>query len=337
MKKDIKHFIGIDVSKLTFDAMLVNDGQPTEPQHQIFENKEKDVKKMLQWLVSQKVNLAEAVFCMEYTGLYSHVVAEALVKNHCLVWLEMPVVIIRSMGLQRGKNDKTDALKIALFAYKNRENIKVWTPSREEIILMKDLLSLRERLVKMITGLNTPMKELKDVGQKKRSGHLRLLCKQSLIAIKTDITRIEKELDDLVKNDIRLSELFGLLTSIPGIGKVTAWYLIVTTNEFISFKSAKKLACNVGVVPFEHQSGTSVRGRSRVSKMANKQLKNLLHLGALSLIKKDNEFKLYYDRKVGEGKNKMLVLNSIRNKLVHRVMAVVNRGAPYQVNYKYVA
>lgn len=337
MEKDIRHFIGIDASKLTFDTILLNDGQQTAPQHRVFDNTRKDVKRMLQWLVSQKVNLAEAVFCMEYTGLYSHVIAEALANNHCLVWLEMPIVIIQSMGLQRGKNDKTDALKIALFAYKNRENIKVWTPSREEIIRMKDLLSLRERLSKMTTGLNSPVKELKEVGQKKRSGYVRILCKQSLNAIKTDISRIEKELDELVNNDKWLSDLFGLLTSIPGIGKVTAWYFIVTTNEFVSFKSAKKLACHVGVVPFEHQSGTSVRGRSRVSKMANKQLKKLLHLGALSLIKKDNEFKQYYDRKVEEGKNKMLVLNAIRNKLVLRVMAVVTRGTPYQVDYQYAA
>jgi transposase len=337
MKKEIKHFIGIDASKLTFDSILLNDGQQTAPLHWMFKNTAKDVKKMLQLLVSHKVNLDEAVFCMEHTGLYSHVIAEALVKNHCLVWLEMPMVIIRSMGLQRGKNDKMDALKIALFAYKNRENIKVWNPSREEIIRMKDMLSLRERLVKMITGISAPMKELKDVGQKKRSNHLRMLCKQSLIAFRSDIARIEKELEELVENDDRLSDLFGLLTSIPGIGKVTAWYFIVTTNEFVSFKSAKKLACNVGVVPFEHQSGTSVRGKSRVSKMANKQIKKLLHLGALSLIKKDNEFKHYYDRKVAEGKNKMLVLNAIRNKLVHRVMAVVTRGTPYQINYQYAA
>jgi transposase len=336
MKKDMQHFIGIDISKSTFDMILINEGQKAT-HHQVYSNTGKGVKQMIQWLVSQDVNLAKAIFCMEHTGLYSQVVAEALVKNQCLVWLEMPVVIIRSMGLQRGKNDKMDALKIALFAYKNRENIKFWTPPRQEITRMKDLLTLRERLVRNLTGLNTPIKEFNDMEQKRRSRYLNTFCEQSLIAMKKDIENVEKELEKLTREDQHLSDLFVLLTSIPGIGKITAWYFLVTTNEFVLFKSAKQLACNVGVVPFEHLSGSSVRGRSRVSKMANKQLKKLLHLGALSLIKKDNEFKQYYERKVAEGKNKMLVINAIRNKLVHRVMAVVSRGTPYQLNYNYAA
>lgn len=337
MRKNIKHFVGIDISKLKFDIVLINDQNKEYSQHQMFENSFKGVKRMLKWLVSMQVNLTETVFCMEHTGIYSQVVAEWLIQKSCMVWVEMPVVIIRSMGLQRGKNDKVDARKIALYAYKNREDIKSWVPPRKEIVQIKDLIVLRERLLKSMKSLSMPIGELKQMSQDKRSKYIKAHCRSSLTAFKKDIKNVELEIESIISSDNKLSKLYWLLISIPGIGKVTAWYLITVTNEFTLFKSAKQLACHVGVVPFDHQSGSSIHGKSRVSRMANKRLKTLLHLGALSLIKKDSEFKIYYDRKINEGKNKMLVINAIRNKMVHRVIAVVNRQTPYISEFKYAA
>ncbi|WP_299897690.1 IS110 family transposase, partial [uncultured Aquimarina sp.] len=112
--------------------------------------------------------------------------------------------------------------------------------------------------------------------------------------------------------------------------KITALYLAIFTNMFTRYQNAKQLACYCGVVPFEHTSGTSIRKRSKVHHMANKTLKKQLHLCALSAIQYDLELKNYYNRKVEEGKSKMLVINNVRNKLVHRVCAVIKRQQPYQ-------
>ncbi|WP_460952446.1 transposase [Spirosoma daeguense] len=95
----------------------------------------------------------------------------------------------------------------------------------------------------------------------------------------------------------------------------------------------KQMACHAGVAPFEYRSGTSVRGKTRVSHQARKRLKALFHLGAMSCIRKEGELRTYYQRKVAEGKNKMLVLNAIRNKLIHRVYAVVRRKEKYNKTY----
>ena len=109
--------------------------------------------------------------------------------------------------------------------------------------------------------------------------------------------------------------------------------MIVLTNEFKGFSSAKKFACYSGIAPFEHTSGKSIKGKSRVSHLANKNIKALFHLAAISSIRFTGELRTFYMRKVNQGKNKMLVLNAIRNKLIHRIFAVVRDGVPYQKDY----
>ena len=132
-----------------------------------------------------------------------------------------------------------------------------------------------------------------------------------------------------------MNRLYEIITSVNGIGLITASYILVTTNEFININNAKKYACYSGVVPFEHTSGTSVRGKNRVSHMANKNIKTLLHMAALVSIKMKGDMQDYYDRKVSEGKNKMSILNAIRNKLILRIFACVNQNREYEKIYHY--
>ena len=129
--------------------------------------------------------------------------------------------------------------------------------------------------------------------------------------------------------------MYQLITSVNGIGFVTASYILVTTNEFINISDPKKYACYSGVVPFEHTSGTSIRGKNRVSQMANKKIKTLLHMAALTAIKMKGEIQDYYLRKVKEGKNKMSILNAIRNKLVLRIFACITQNRVYENNNCY--
>jgi len=123
------------------------------------------------------------------------------------------------------------------------------------------------------------------------------------------------------------------MTSIPGIGPATTIEVLVATNELQTITEPKKPACHAGVAPFEYRSGTSIRGKTKVSQHARKRLKYLFHLAAMSAIRVKGELQDYYQRKVKEGKNKMLVLNAVRNKLIHRLYAVVKRGEKYDKNY----
>ena len=148
-----------------------------------------------------------------------------------------------------------------------------------------------------------------------------------------DQKAIDQQIDLLIQADSRLKELFEWMVSVPGIGPVTATEILITTNEMQTISEPKKLACHAGVAPFEYRSGTSIRGRTRVSHQARQRLKSLFHLGAMSVIQMKGEFQDYYQRKVSEGKNKTLVLNAVRNKLIHRVCAVVRRREKYDKNY----
>jgi transposase len=92
------------------------------------------------------------------------------------------------------------------------------------------------------------------------------------------------------------------------------------------------MACYAGVVPFDYQSGTSIRYKPKVSVFADKELKKILHMAAMSAIQIDNDLRTYYLRKVEEGKNKMSVINAVRNKIIHLIFALINNKTVYQKN-----
>ena len=331
------NFVGIDVSKSKFDLVLIKGHDKEHFIQGVFDNTLKGIKSMSKFLEKeQHIQLSETIFCMEFTGVYCRPLTSFFVVHDCHVWIEMPVNIIRSLGLQRGKNDRVDAYRIALYAYKNRDDIKLWKPQRDVILRLRDMLSLRERLITSHKSLTNPIEELVAMGDKKGASLVRKHCQKTLLSIEKEIQQLDKNLDDIIKEDPHLKELFQLATSVPGVGKLTALFMICFTNEFSMYTNPKQLACYCGVAPFEHSSGSSVRGRTRVSHMANKVLKRMLHMGAMSVISRDPELRAYYQRKVAQGKNKMLVINAVRNKIIHRLCAVIKRGYEYQpeINFK---
>jgi len=326
-----KNFVGIDVSKSKFDLALIKDSDKQNIIQSVFDNNQKGIKSMSKFLEKENhILLSETVFCMEFTGVYCRPLTMFFVDQECSVWLEMPVNIIRSLGLQRGKNDRIDAHRIALYAYKNKDDIKLWKPQRDVILRLRDLLSLRERLLISQKSLTMPIEELTAMGDKSGAARVRKACQKTLSSIKKEIEQIDKDLDNIIKDDHQLNELYKLATSVPGIGKFTALFMICFTNEFSMYTNPKQLACYCGVAPFEHSSGSSIRGRTRVSHMANKVLKRMLHMGAMSVIGRDPELRNYYQRKVEQGKNRMLVINAVRNKIIHRLCAVIKRGYEYR-------
>ena len=155
--------------------------------------------------------------------------------------------------------------------------------------------------------------------------------RNTINGIAKDLKSTETQLNLLVKTDENLDRIFKQATSVPSIGKVTALFLFVFTNEFTMYTTPRQLACYCGVVPFEYTSGKSVKGRPRVHYMANKKMKKQLHMCALAAATHDPEMKAYFERKVAEGKNKMLVINNVRNKLVHRVCACIRENRLFEI------
>lgn len=305
----IKKFIGIDVSKKTLDITIV-DSQGKQVYYERIANDSKSIKNcFVSFMKNFSLNYDESVFCMEYTGIYNLHLVKWLKKQSAHIWVESGSQISKSQGLVRGKNDKVDSSRIALYAFSNRHNIKLWKAPREIIEKLSVLLSLRNRFIKAKKQLSVTIEEQKLYLDKNTIKTLKKLNADPVNELMKSIQKVEKEIMELIKTDERILKIYKIATSVDGVGMITAVNLITTTNEFLSITEAKKYACYSGVAPFEHSSGSSVRGKTKVSHMANKKTKTLLHLAALSAIQVKGEIKEYYKRKVEQGKNKMSVLN----------------------------
>jgi len=328
-----KHFIGIDVSKSWLDFTVMEKNQILL--YKRIENNVKSIKAFFKGLkVFEGYQLCDTLVCMEHTGIYNNHLLNHLNELKANVCLESGLQIKQSSGLKRGKNDKIDSERIALYAYKNCEEIKLWQPKRNLLIRLHHLTALRNRLLNVLKQLQTPLKESAGFVNKKDLGQTKSFCKSSIAAATKDLKKLNDQIKSLIKADPELNRLFNLITSVTGVGTVTATEMIITTNEFKSITCHKKYACYSGVAPFEHRSGSSIRGKTRVSSMGNKNVKKLLHLAALSASICKGDMKNYFDRKVAEGKNKMLILNAIRNKIIARVFACVKQNRLYEKNYQ---
>lgn len=324
-----KHFLGIDVSKEYFDAVVILDENKQNAIHNQFINDYKGIQGLRKWLKEQGATCEDTFVCLEHTGMYGKLIIKYLISFKFDIWVEMSLKIIRSIGVQRGKNDKVDAERIAYYAMKNVDEAVLYKAPRKEVDKIRNLLSLREKLVVTKASLLRNVKELKsfDLEVAKLSEKLQ---NNTIKGIDLDLKSIEKQLDKIINEDENLSKIFKITTSITGIGKVTALFLICFTNEFTMYSTPRQLACYAGVVPFEHTSGKSVRSKPKVHYMANKKLKKQLHMCALSAITSDPELRIYYNRKVEEGKSKMLVINNVRNKLVHRLCACIRENKMFE-------
>jgi transposase len=195
---------------------------------------------------------------------------------------------------------------------------------------LRTLFSLREKLVGYKTALTNISKAFKKFDSEVAK-YTEYYDQNTLIGIQEDLLKIENEIDDIIKNDNELNVLFKKIVSVPGVGKITAILLIYLTNEFKNFENPRQLACYSGVVPFEYCSGKSIKTRPKVHYIANKKLKKALHMCAISASRNDPEIHQYYIRKIDEGKNKMHVINNIRNKIIHRICACVRENRFYEV------
>jgi len=340
MEKQTGFFFGIDVSKLWFDVslMVVINYQKQKMITERFDNTVDGLALFKKWLQSHKVKFNnDTLVVIENTGVYHRLLWEFFSKNHITVHIGNAAHIKRSFGIARGKNDKIDSQRLCSYAYKNDDELKAAPALNPVFLTLKDLMTSRTRLKAQLTANKTYLKELKRINDQATQKAMEKAYKMAITGLEKSINEIENQIALLVKSDSSISGNYNLLISVPGIGHVTAVYILCCTNNFAGKISGKQLGCYAGVVPFSERSGTSVKGRNKVHKMANKELKSLLHMCALSSIKYYPEFRNYYDRKENEGKHPNSILNAICNKIVLRAVAVVNNQKKYVENYKKVA
>jgi transposase len=340
MKKQTGFFLGIDVSKLWFDIslMAVINFQKQPMITERFVNTNEGLTLLKKWLKTQKVTFGnDTLLVIENTGIYHRLLWKFFSDNNIPIHIGNAAHIKKSFGIARGKNDKIDSQRLCSYAYKNDEELKATSALNPVFLNLKDLITSRTRLNSQLGANRTYVKELKSINDKATQKIMEKVYKMAITGLQNSVKEIEKQIGVIIKSDDSINNNYKLLISVPGIATVTATYILCCTNNFAGKISGKQLACYAGVAPFQETSGKSLKGRNKVHKMANKELKSLLHMCALSSIKSYPEFRDYYDRKEAEGKHPNSILNAICNKIVLRVAAVVNNQKQYVENYKKAA
>ena len=317
-------FIGIDVSKRTLDVALSD-----SKEHLHTSNNADGFKQLKAWIRSLQIDISACWFVLEYTGGYEYRLVQFLqakgIRFTCVPGLE----IKKSLGMQRGKSDSLDAKRIATYGSEKHVKLRPHKVCNAAITRLRQLLAQRSSFVKIRKAQEHRVKELVSMMDIPAGDALIRHYKQAVSFAEKMIEKTEACIKNVVDSEASMSRNFKLLTSIPGIGKVNGWMTIAFTDNFEKFADARKYGAYSGVVPYDHQSGTSIKGKSRISHMANKGIKAELSMAAKTSVQHDPEMKQYYSRRIEMGKHHMSVMNEVRFKLILRMFAVVNKQEMY--------
>lgn len=340
MQTQSKCFIGIDVSKSWFDLSMIIAAEKGKGDmvSEKFDNSLSGLTSMTGWLKRHKVPLDERTFVViENTGVYRRLIWQYCTEKNLTLHIGNAAHIKWSLGITRGKDDLTDSQRLCHYCYRHRDELRA-TPVLDPVILqLKDLMTARTRLKAQINSTKVYLKQLSQSNSKEVQKVIEKAHKAALDGMAKSLLLIEKQINKIASEHTEIKANYELLLSVPGIGRITALYIIGCTANFASHISGKQLACYAGVVPFSNESGSSVKGKKRVHKMGNKELKRLLFMGAKSIITHKPEFKNYYERKRKEGKHHLAIINAVKNKMLLRAVAVIKNKRKYVENYLKVA
>lgn len=314
----VKHYVGIDISKNTFDVFDFENG------HRNYSNDLKGFKLFYK-------SLSEVSCCvMEATGSYHYRLAVYLFKNEVEVGVINPLVIKRyiQMKLHHTKTDKSDAKMI--YSYAHEQPVSLWEPEPEYINQCNMFESAVSVYFKQSTALKNKIHSLASKGIIK--GVLVQSLKRQILQLKKETMKLEAQIERLVRENEQ--QLLSNLTTIPGVGKKTALLLIANTNGFVSFESHRQLSSYFGLAPREWTSGSSIRGRARITKAGAPKVRNHLFLCSFTACQYNPQCKALYERLVAKGKSKKLALIAVANKLLKQTFAIAKSGISYDPKYR---
>jgi len=319
-------YVGIDVSKLSFDVAVLNNGSYQNMQ---FDNNSEGFKALSKWVKSSR---KEIVFCMEATGIYGLALAKYLVQKSEKTIVANPIKTnaFAKMEMSRNKTDKADAQSISRYCKhlddKGEITKNLFKPKGEAFEKLQFLITRLEQLDKIATQENNRLGVSLDK-EAVRS------IKSIISHIDKQIIKIKKVLKEIVKQDDTLNQQVGLLISIPGIGEKTAWSILAYLGDISLFCNAKQVTSYAGINPKIEQSGTSVN-KSSLSKIGNKRLRKALYMPALTAAKHNPLMKDLYERLQQKGKPNKVALCAVMRKLLVLAYGVLKSGKAFDPCYQ---
>ena len=323
-------YLGIDVSKATLDAaLLLDSGAPkalaSKARHKVFPNTPVGHGQLLSWLQGQGVSIVHAT--LEATGTYGEAVALSLHEAGPRVSLVNPA-LVRAFGqsqLKCTKTDKADAILIARFCAMHQPPL--WSPPAPAV---REL----QALVRRVEALEE-MRQMEE--NRLESGVSCQVVRASLLDhiayLQSQIEATRRQIEQHIEAHPELKEQSRLLCSIPGIGQVTAAVLLSEIGDVSHFQSARQVAAFAGLVPKIRESGSSVRGKPRLSKVGSPRLRKCLYFPAMTALRWNPLIKALGLRLSAQGKPKMLILGAAMRKLLHLAYGVLKSGKAFDVNF----
>lgn len=315
----IKHIAvyGVDISKDVFDVV------DSKGVHNQFANTTSGFKQF------KKTLPKNSLVVMEATGYYHYCLAQFLVAKKIKVSVVNPLSVkrFRQMKFSKVKNDKADAGMICEYAINN--SVPPYVLKNKNQAECDQLFSLADLYQKQRTALQNKLQGEISLG--KPSKKTIFSIKRLLRTLLREMLELEERLEKLIQENH--PNQVQLLKSIPGIGTKTSNYLILLTNGFKKFEDSRQLCSYTGLTPTTRQSGSSIRGRSRISKMGNPKIRNLLFLCSFSACKYNASCRALFDRIVAKGKSRKLALVAVCNKLLKQAFAIVKSNTPYSTTY----
>jgi len=315
--------LGIDVGKSALELAL-REGEKTVAKTTVTNDTEGHAE-LVSWLRGRGAGPEETCVCMEASGEFEEAVAERLYEEGYRVSVVNPRRIkgYASSQLQRTKTDPADASLIARFG--RREDPRPWEPPSAAQSRLQELTRARQALKKEKTRTQNRLDESDD--EAVRRAHRNLLDE-----IKEQIEDLEEEIEEHVEEDPELNDRCSLLDTIPGVGLQTAAIVISELGSPERFESARQAAAYAGLVPSHWESGTSVRGSPRMSKVGNGRLRRAMYFPAMTALRFNSAVKAFGDRLKERGKEKMVVIGAAMRKLLHICYGVLKSGRPFDAS-----
>lgn len=321
-------FVGIDISKDWLDVAICDETTLGIVCSWKYDNTVEGIEKMIKKCLKQTSG-SNIWYCFEHTGNYG-LLLSSLLETFEINYTAVPALEIkRSIGMTRGKNDEVDAIRIATYASTHKQKLKASKLPGKEILRVKYLLTHRSLLLKTCVQLQNSRKSFLAASKMVELQDVITDLEKRIAELKTQIAVIEEIIKREIEADDNLSKTFKKITSVKGVGLMIAATMIVCTNNFTAFENPRAFNCYAGLAPFSFSSGSSIQGKTKTSSLRNKNMKTLLFNGANTAVMYDFELKNYYNRKLKEGKHRMIVINSVACKMVYRIFAVLKRDEPY--------
>lgn len=336
-----KIFIGVDVSKKKLDVSVISaQNQEVIPAPKYvgqFENTKGGCAQIVKAVGRMHKDSApeDWLFCVETTGGYSRLICDTMCEKGLAIWRESALQIKWSKGVVRQKDDRTDSGVIAEYAMRHEDQCVPYVPDSQSVKDLKALYACRERLVNDRKAYRNRLKEAKSTMP---AGAVKdAICdgleKQIALADRL-LRKTEQSMLAIIDGDHALHDSYARVTSIVGVGMVTAVGMIIHTNNFREGTDSRKFCCYCGLAPFREQSGTSVDKKACVRHLSNLQMKATLSQAALVAIKHNPDMMRYYLRLVNSGKHRNIALNNVKCKLVHIAFSLVRNGQYYEAYHE---